>query len=194
MPLTYDIPCVILAGGKSSRMGKQKALLPFEETNLLSYGYEKMCKIFQDVFISCREDVAIGFEKVALIDKEEIFSPLVGIKNAFLGLQSQKIFFLSVDTPFVKPKTIRRLYEIRGEYDLIYPKSGDRCHYLVGIWDRNVFEILNTALFLKQYKIVDLVDKIHTYELECDDEREFYNLNTPQDYQNALKYLKEENA
>lgn len=194
MPLIGDIPCVILAGGKSSRMGKQKALLPFEGANLLSYTYKKMCKIFQDVFISCREDVAIGFEKVALVDKDEIFSPLVGIKNTFLALQSQKVFFLSVDTPFVKEKTIRKICEIEGEYDLIYPKSGDRCHYLVGVWNRNIFEILNTALSLKQYKLRDFADKIHTYELECKDEREFYNLNTLQDYQNALKYLKEENA
>lgn len=194
MPLIQNIPCVILAGGKSSRMGMQKALLPFEEANLLSYGYKQMCKIFQNVFISCREDIAIGFEKVALIDKDEVFSPLVGIRNAFLALQTQKIFFLSVDTPFVKEKTITSLCKIKGKYDLIYPKSRDRCHYLVGVWDRNVFEILNTALSLKQYKIGDLVDKISTYELECENEREFYNLNTPQDYQNSLKYLKEENA
>lgn len=194
MPLIQDIPCVILAGGKSSRMGMQKALLPFEEANLLSYQYQKMCKIFQNVFISCREDVSIGLEKVAFIDKDEVFSPLVGIKNAFLTLQTQKIFFLSVDTPFVKQKTIRRLCEIGGEYDLICPNSGGRSHYLVGVWDRNIFEILNRALFLKEYKLSHLVDKMHTYEIGFDNQREFDNLNTPEDYQNALKYLKEENA
>lgn len=194
MPLIQDIPCVILAGGKSSRMGMQKALLPFEEANLLSYQYQKMCKIFQNVFISCREDVGIGLEKVAFIDKDEVFSPLVGIKNAFLTLQTQKIFFLSVDTPFVKQKTIRRLCEIGGEYDLICPNSGGRSHYLVGVWDRNIFEILNRALFLKEYKLSNLVDKMHTYEIGFDNQREFDNLNTPEDYQNALKYLKEENA
>lgn len=194
MPLIQDIPCVILAGGKSSRMGMQKALLPFEEANLLSYQYQKMCKIFQNVFISCREDVSIGLEKVAFIDKDEVFSPLVGIKNAFLTLQTQKIFFLSVDTPFVKQKTIRRLCEIGGEYDLIYPNSGGRSHYLVGVWDRNIFEILNRALFLKEYKLSHLVDKMRTYEIGFDNQREFDNLNTPEDYQNALKYLKEENA
>lgn len=194
MPLIQDIPCVILAGGKSSRMGVQKALLPFEKADLLSYQYQKMCKIFQDVFISCREDISIGFEKVALVDKDEIFSPLIGIKNAFLALQSQKIFFLSVDTPFLKQKTIRMLCEVEEQYDLIYPNSGGKCHYLVGVWDRNVFEVLKRALSLKQYKLSNLVDKIHTYEMVFDDCKEFYNLNTPQDYQNALKYLKEENA
>lgn len=194
MPLIQDIPCVILAGGKSSRMGMPKALLSFEQVSLISYQYQKMCKIFQDVFISCREDVGMGFEKVALIDKDEVFSPLVGIRNAFLTLQTQKIFFLSVDTPFVKQKTIRRLCEIEGEYDLIYPNSGGKSHYLVGVWDRNLFEILNKALFLKEYKLSNLVDKMHTYEIGFDKEREFYNLNTPQDYQNALKYLKEQNA
>lgn len=194
MPLIQDIPCVILAGGKSSRMGMPKALLSFEQVSLISYQYQKMCKIFQDVFISCREDVGMGFEKVALIDKDEVFSPLVGIRNAFLTLQTQKIFFLSVDTPFVKQQTIRRLCEIEGEYDLIYPNSGGKSHYLVGVWDRNLFEILNKALFLKEYKLSNLVDKMHTHEIGFDKEREFYNLNTPQDYQNALKYLKEQNA
>lgn len=193
-PLIQDIPCVILAGGKSSRMGEQKALLPFEGASLISYQYQKMCKIFQNVFISCREDVSIGFEGIALVDTDEIFSPLLGMKNAFLAKKAQKIFFLSVDTPFIRPKTIKTLCSVKGDYDLIYPHSGGKCHYLVGLWDRDVFEFLDKALHLKEYRLSYLVDKIRSYEIRFKNSREFDNLNTPQDYQNALKHLKEKNA
>ncbi|MDO7252403.1 molybdenum cofactor guanylyltransferase MobA [Helicobacter cappadocius] len=190
MPLFKNIPCVILAGGKSSRMGENKALLPFGKSNLISYQYEKMCQIFQDVFISCKKNFFTRFEKNTLIEKDEVFSPLVGIRNAFLSLQAHKIFFVSVDTPFIKQKTLYSLCSIKDSYDVIYPVSECRSHYLVSLWDKNTFKELEFAIIHHQYKLEHLMDKLHTYAFNVDTEEEFYNLNTPEDYQNLTKISK----
>ncbi|PAF54507.1 hypothetical protein BKH42_00940 [Helicobacter sp. 13S00482-2] len=194
MFLIQNIPCVILAGGKSSRMGENKALLPFGKLNLISYEYQKMCKIFQNVFISCKKGILPEFEKNTLIEKDEIFSPLVGIRNAFLALKASKIFFLSVDTPFVKNETIHRICSIEGSYDVIYPSLKGRSHYLISLWNKSTLEELQTALNGREYKIGNLIDKLQTLAISLNDEEEFYNLNTPLDYQNAIKNLKDEDA
>ncbi|MDQ1268445.1 MAG: molybdenum cofactor guanylyltransferase, partial [Campylobacterota bacterium] len=59
----FDIPCVIFAGGKSSRMGKDKSLLPFGTFDTLTeFQLNRLGKIFKNVYISCKEKSKFNFE------------------------------------------------------------------------------------------------------------------------------------
>ena len=51
-----EIPCVILAGGRSARMGADKCFLDFKAKSLIEWQFEKMSKLFASVFISCKAD------------------------------------------------------------------------------------------------------------------------------------------
>ncbi|PAF43050.1 molybdenum cofactor guanylyltransferase MobA [Helicobacter sp. 11S03491-1] len=187
--------CVILTGGKSSRMGSNKALLPFGNVaNLLTYQYNKMCKIFQNVFISCKESLDFDLKSACLYENRNIFSPLVGIESSFLHLKEKKIFFISVDAPFIKAHTIETLCSVHKDYDVIYPKTNQKSHYLIALWDYNTCDQITQTLQEKEYKIGKLIDKLHTYCIDFEDEEEFNNLNTPKDYQHALSYLRKQNG
>lgn len=188
-----DIPCVILAGGKSSRMFQNKAFLPFYDgVNLLEYQYHKMSKIFKNVFISTKIDI-FSQKKCYLYENSEIFSPLVGISNAFKLLKEKKVFFIPLDTPFVKSQSIQKICTIKLNYNVIYSSTSNKSHFLVSLWGEETLEHIENALENKNYKISLLIEKMKNLKIEFEDELEFMNLNTPIDYNNALK-LKENNG
>ncbi len=97
-PIIGNIPCVLLAGGKSSRFiinGAQsnKALMPFEScSSLLEYQYTRLLKLFKQVVISAKKSYALNAPY--LLEKEsDLFSPLVGIYNAFFNIANPLYFF-----------------------------------------------------------------------------------------------------
>lgn len=66
-----EIPCVILAGGRSARMGVDKCFLDFKAKSLIEWQFEKMSKLFASVFISCKADKFGGKfgEKTLIFDE-----------------------------------------------------------------------------------------------------------------------------
>lgn len=66
-----EIPCVILAGGRSARMGVDKCFLDFKAKSLIEWQFEKMSKLFKSVFISCKADKFGGKfgEKTLIFDE-----------------------------------------------------------------------------------------------------------------------------
>ncbi|PAF52402.1 molybdenum cofactor guanylyltransferase MobA [Helicobacter sp. 13S00477-4] len=190
-----NVDCVILAGGKSSRMGRNKALLPFgNEESLIKYQYQKMSHIFKNVFISTKDKSDFDIKAHFLYEKDKIFSPLIGIENAFKNSKSEQIFFITTDTPFVKICSIEVLCYFEKKCDIVCACTSGKSHYLIGLWDRSSVSFVTKALENHLYKIGDLVKVMDIGYVYFEDEDEFFNLNTPQDYIKALDLLKEKNG
>ena len=78
-----EIPCVILAGGRSARMGADKCFLDFKAKSLIEWQFEKMSKLFKSVFISCKADKFGGkFGEKTLIFDENLEFLSQNSKNA----------------------------------------------------------------------------------------------------------------
>lgn len=78
-----EIPCVILAGGRSARMGADKCFLDFKAKSLIEWQFEKMSKLFTSVFISCKADKFGGkFGEKTLIFDENLEFLSQNSKNA----------------------------------------------------------------------------------------------------------------
>lgn len=78
-----EIPCVILAGGRSARMGADKCFLDFKAKSLIEWQFEKMSKLFASVFISCKADKFGGkFGEKTLIFDENLEFLNQNSKNA----------------------------------------------------------------------------------------------------------------
>ncbi|WP_367701658.1 molybdenum cofactor guanylyltransferase MobA [Helicobacter pylori] len=194
-PIIDNIPCVLLAGGKSSRFiinGVQtnKALMPLKSySSLLEYQYTRLLKLFKKVIISAKKSYDLNAPY--LLEKEsDLFSPLFGIYNAFLTLQTPYIFFIPIDTPLVSLESIKALCGIKN-FSVIYAKSPTKEHYLISLWHQNSLNALSYALKTQNYRLSDLVKNTPSVAINFNQEEEFLNLNTLKDYELAVQILKE---
>ncbi len=193
-PIINDIPCVLLAGGKSSRfitnnIQTNKALMPFESYfSLLEYQYTRFLKLFKKVIISAKKSYELNAPY--LLEREsDLFSPLFGIYNAFLTLQTPYIFFIPIDTPLVSFESIKALCGIKN-FSVVYAKSPTKEHYLISLWHQNIFNALSHALKTQNYRLSNLVKNTSSIAMHLDKEEEFLNLNTLKDYELAVQILK----
>ncbi|MFT2745667.1 molybdenum cofactor guanylyltransferase MobA [Helicobacter pylori] len=194
-PIINDIPCVLLAGGKSSRfitnnIQINKALMPFESySSLLEHQYTRLLKLFKKVIISAKKSYELNAPY--LLEREsDLFSPLFGIYNAFLTLQTPYIFFIPIDTPLVSFESIKALCGIKN-FSVVYAKSPTKEHYLISLWHQNIFNTLSYALKTQNYRLSDLVKNTSSIAMHFNKEEEFLNLNTLKDYELAVQILKE---
>ncbi|KFH28504.1 molybdenum cofactor guanylyltransferase MobA [Helicobacter pylori] len=180
-PIINDIPCVLLAGGKSSRFVTNniqinKALMPFESySSLLEHKYTRLLKLFKKVIISAKKSYELNAPY--LLEREsDLFSPLFGIYNAFLTLQTPYIFFIPIDTPLVSFESIKALCGIKN-FSVIYAKSPTKEHYLISLWHQNTLNALSYALKTQNYRLSDLVKNTSSIAMHFNKEEEFLNLN-----------------
>ena len=190
----HTIPCVIFAGGKSSRMGEDKALLPFDVfSTLTEYQYSKLSKIFQNVYISTKNKSKFHFSASFIEDMEEashIYAPTAGFIAAFKTLSSDAIFVISVDAPFIREETIAELIsKDRDIYDATIAKTQRGIEPMCGIYRRSLLNSFLKMQDTNSHKLGLLLKNTHTQYIEFKNEKTFLNLNNPQDYKEALLLL-----
>jgi len=183
------IPAVIFAGGKSSRMGKDKALLPFGgHTSLAAYQYHRLNKYFKHVYLSAKED-KFDLDLPLIVDGYNAHSPLVGIVSAFETLNAQAIFILSVDAPFVDKAVIDRLIETWREEDAVVARSGGEVQPLCGLYSRSILPLAKGEMERGKHKLKWLLESADTRYVDFEKSNLFLNLNHPHEYEEAKRLI-----
>lgn len=197
-----NITGVILAGGKSSRMGVNKALLKIDDVTLIERSFDLMQSIFAKVVISTNNPSQFDFihaEKVT--DFYSDLGPLSGIYSSLKLVSTEKIFLVSVDMPFILPDLIRYLINYKTDELITVPVANEKIQYLCGLYNSKLIpilenilesnivsrnnnkEIIKSSLSLWNFvervgaEIVDVVEKIF-YMKDT-----FFNINTPEDFE-----------
>ncbi len=188
-----DIPCVIFAGGKSSRMGEDKALLPFASyPTLLEYQYDRLSKIFQKVYISCKERTLYHFDANFIEDDKSgnIYAPTAGFAAIYENISDECFFALSVDSPFIDQTVIQKIIQYdSNDYDATIAKTPQGIQPLCGIYHRTLEKSFNKMLADDNHKLGFLLKNVRTKYCLFDDTDIFLNMNYPQDYQKALSLI-----
>ena len=186
-PMKYNIPLIIFAGGKSSRMGQDKALLPFGGYKTLSeFQYERLSKLFKKVYISAKTN-KFDFEANIIEDKYKESSPLVGIISIFEILNVDKVFILSVDAPFVNKEVIDKLIHSNNRFDAVVAKSKSGIQPLCGVYKRSVLPVAQKHLKEGNHRLQSLLKKVDTQFVPFTEDALFLNLNHPHEYKKAQK-------
>ncbi len=185
--------CVIFAGGKSSRMGEDKALLPFGGySSLAQYQYERMKKVFLHVSISTKSVDKFSFTCKSIEDPKDTdtFAPTAGLVASFDALQVKKIFVLSVDSPFIDENIIKTLIKADNDsLDAVIAKTKQGIHPMCGIYHSSLHVKLQEMLQNDNHRLRELLTKSKTEYVCFEDETLFANLNHPHEYQEALARL-----
>ncbi|MGB5867082.1 MAG: molybdenum cofactor guanylyltransferase MobA [Arcobacteraceae bacterium] len=179
-----DIPCVILCGGASKRMGEDKSLLPFKNFNtLIEYQHHKLSKIFSTVYISAKSN-KFDFNASILYDEsQEIYSPMQALYSILKNIKEEKIFIITVDVPFIKKKTIEQLVKYSPIYEISIAKDNLHTHNLCGVYSKKILPIIKKLLEDNIHKINTLINLSQNSHIEhFINEKQFTNINTKDEY------------
>jgi len=188
--MKFSIPCVIFAGGKSSRMGEDKALLPFGGfSTLTEYQYRRLLPLFEKIYISAKRD-KFPFTAPTIFDDEtfEVYAPTVGLLTVLNKIDNDALFAISVDTPFVNKEVIKRLVEVfkkDNSVDAVIAKSPNSTHPMCGIYTKNLLPKLKEMIKNNQHKLGYLLKESNTQFVDFESDDPFFNLNHPEEYKLA---------
>ena len=188
-----DIPCVIFAGGRSSRMGEDKSLLPFgTSATLTEFQHTRLSKIFKTVYISCKNRDKFSFDANFIEDSktDATFVPTAGFIATFKTLQVDAFFAISVDAPFINARIITRLtQEDAKEYDATIAMTQEGVQPLCGIYHRSLEKEFCQMQKEQRHKLRFLLKNSNTNFVAFKDATPFLNINHPSEYQEALRLL-----
>ncbi len=170
-------------------MGKDKALLPFGGFETLTqFQLAKFHPHFQKVYVGCKSKTKFDFEANFIEDLKEYedSAPHVGLISTFETLKTDKIFVLSVDVPFFDITHFEKLYAHLDDHEAVVAKSPKGKQPLCAIYRSSILTSLKELTHEKKYRFAYLFEKIDIKFVTFDDEKNFTNLNTPEDYKKAM--------
>lgn len=182
------IPCVILCGGKSSRMQRDKCFLEFEGKTLVRYQFDKMSGFFERVFLSCKADKFSGEFSSLIFDERnfgDIYSPMLALHSILRHFDDEFVFIIAVDMPFVSFKSIERLINKRQNALIVSAQSGDKQHLLCGLYHSSLAPLCAEFVRKDIHKMRALSQSVACKVLKFEDNKEWANLNRPCDYEEA---------
>lgn len=180
---------VLLAGGKSSRMGQNKALLSFQDRPLIESVIQKLTGIFSRVVLSVNQpDAFPQFSLPRIVDHYLEIGPMGGIASV-LESGEKNIFCVACDMPFLNAALIEYICRLE-KYDAVIPVWRDKPEVLHARYSCSLLPAFQFCLKEKLYKITDAVEESQVMYLlqpeiaKFDPEgKSFRNINTPADYQ-----------
>jgi molybdopterin-guanine dinucleotide biosynthesis protein A len=142
-PAKIAATACVLAGGKSTRMGKDKALLPYHGRALIEYTLSCM-NAFDEVFVSAANADIYAFTGVPIVtDRTPNRGPIEGLAAALTAARHAQVCFRPVDTPLVPPELHQTLFTAIGDFDACVPTFGGRPEPLLGCYAKSMIEIFD---------------------------------------------------
>lgn len=192
-----DCTAVILAGGASSRMGKDKANLRLGEQTLLQSVIATLQPLFSEVIISVRERrPGMGLKQVC--DDPAHHGPLGGLLAGLEAAATPWIFLVACDMPFITPAVAEYLAQRRGRYQAVVPMVQGHPQPLAAFYAQSclvpIRGLLQDAAAKHSLRgALARLDTRYVEESELRDAdpqlRSFFDLDTPQDFARAMNQV-----
>jgi molybdopterin-guanine dinucleotide biosynthesis protein A len=181
----------VLAGGRSSRMGHDKALLTLGGEPLVQRAVRKLSEVCAEVAIAGGAEELTRFGRV-IPDKFPNCGPLGGIVSALELSRLEWNLFLSVDAPFVPVSCLKTLLSMAAGFSgvAVIARVENRMQPLCAVYSRKALGVLEQELAAGRWKVLSAVEAagaVHVMDFE--DAGLFANLNTPEEFAEAERQL-----
>ncbi len=192
---TWSLPeaigAIILAGGASRRMGRNKALLPWDGRPLIAHIAAQLRRCTDDVVISTNDPTAYAFLAARMVpDRQPGAGPLMGLASCLASASHERNLLVGCDMPHIPLPTVRALLAHSDGYDAVVPRTiAGHAEPLFAIYNRRCLAAAEAALAEGHQRMTDLLDRVRVRWVDAADLRGNdwnCNLNTPEDYQAAI--------
>lgn len=186
---------IILAGGKSSRMGRDKALIEIFGELLVARVARVISPLFESLIVVANGDLEAVLPDAAIV--KDIFpgkGPLGGIHAGLTASRSEENFVVACDMPFVSPAVIQRIRALRDKADVCLPETEKGLEPLCAVYSKSCLPQIERALRSNRRRVTAFFSEVDVRivkreELEGLDgvDLAFLNVNTREDLEAALQ-------
>ncbi len=194
-----DISCIILAGGKSTRLGHDKILEKVGNTSLLQQVISRTESLSREIFIvTAKERTFTRLEnllKVKLVT--DIFPGQGSLGGIYTGLVKSDSFYnlvLAADMPFVNVSLLGYMMEVAEGFDFTLPRINGLFEPLHAIYTKNCIAPIESILKQGKRVIIELFNYVKVRYVEADEvdrfdpqHLSFFNINTKEELERARK-------
>lgn len=189
-PNVANITAILLAGGQSRRMGKDKGGLAHGEDSFLEQKIALLGSFFRNVIVAGSGPAVQAGNVVAVGDAENGKGPLAGIIAGLTASESDWNFITTIDTPEINPDFLHWITaESEPEYEAIIPVHENRLECLNGLYRARVATYLIEKAREGEYSVTECLNGIHIKKVHppsiilMNHPNLFININTPEDYE-----------
>lgn len=193
-----EATAIILAGGQSSRMGTNKALLTIDGKTVIEKIVGECKKITSQQLIVTNTFSDYAFLDLPMVaDRLKGKGPLAGFQAGLSAVTTQKNLIVACDMPFISAQVGSELLTDLTEYDVVIPKIAGQLHPLFAAYRKSCLEHINKSLddgilqirhFFKEVNVKIKTEK----DFKNFTTSAFFNMNYPQEYEKATKLAKQD--
>jgi len=198
--LIRDVTGVILAGGKSSRFGINKAFSEINGSRLIDIVAGLLTSIFTRTVLITNSPEEYSYLGLP-IRKDLIrgLGPIGGILTGLEDIRDEAGFFIACDMPFVSEDLIRYIVSVRGEFDAVVPKIDWKIEPLHALYRKSCLPVIRELIASGVYQTIKAFERLdvrylNEAEIKANDPRmrSFFNVNRPEELADTLNRIEEE--
>jgi molybdopterin-guanine dinucleotide biosynthesis protein A len=186
---------IILAGGKSSRYGRNKALVEISGVRLIERVIGVMEPLFERLIIITNTPQDYAYLRLPMV--EDLIKGLGPLGGIFTGLQTmgdKSGFFVACDMPFLSAELIHHMVDVMEDFDVVVPKVDWKIEALHAIYNKRCIPAVKELIDHKEYQIIKLFQSVRVRYLNKEEIlgfdpelRSFFNVNRPEELLNVTQ-------
>ncbi|MHC4476255.1 MAG: NTP transferase domain-containing protein [Planctomycetota bacterium] len=186
--MTVRATAIIMAGGKSARIGRDKSMLTIGAKPMIEHIYEQVRPNFDQVLVSASNVSEYDFLPVELVrDRQADQGPLMGICSALQASANEVNFVIACDIPQVDMVLVRKMLRFVRNHDAVIPVTGpSRYEPLFAVYKKSVLPAVEKTLAAGKRKIMDALANCKVKYVEAA-EAGLRNINTMDEYYEFVK-------
>ncbi len=189
---------IVLAGGKSSRLGRNKSLQTVGGKTLIQWAIDRLAILSTEIVVATAHGEEIPcLSHVRVKTVADVYpgkGPLAGIYSGLLASSSRQAIVVGCDTPFFSVALLEYMTQTSPVFDVVVPRLKEKVEPLCAVYSRNCLAPIKGLLNQNELRIVELFPMVKVRYVEEDEidkfdpeHLSFFNINSQADLDRARK-------
>lgn len=188
---------VIQAGGQSSRMGRDKALVPLAGLPMIQHVLARLEGLGDETLVTTNNEELDFLDLPLIPDEEPGAGALYGLRTALSAARGDTVLVIACDMPFVNRLLLEHLVELSEKADVVVPRWNDRYQTLQSVYARKkCLKAVEDALESGEQRMISFYPQVKVRIVPPEEVaeydptgRSFFNVNTPEELAEAEEFL-----
>lgn len=188
----------VQAGGRSSRMGRDKGLVELGGKTLVGHVIDRLSHLVGEVILTTNDPQSYARFGVRIVpDEDPGAGSLAGLATALAGAQGDPVLVVACDMPFASPRLASHMLSLIGSAEAVVPRPDGEYEPLFAVYRRSCLPAIRRALLRGDRRVISFFDDVLLQVIESDEARSlatdpyaFFNVNSPDDLAAAERRLR----